>query len=318
MGEENKELKLVFVVGYYPPFSGGTGVIIKNLISGLPKGIVVGIATNDFKGLPDFEVDFDIPICKLFKLHKFLSHRGEKFIRKILFYNELIKLKRFVKKIDATYVIGVYPDYEFLSLANKCADSLKLNFVPYLHDTIAEGLSHTAYKNLAKKLQKNIFENKGKLLVMSDGMKELYEKKYGIKSTPIRHSYPEFHESSKFETHNIENKIFWGGEIYSINKNSFNRINNARLGCSLEMEIASRITESNLKILGISTEKLEINLYSRKAYINGLRKKGFLLLALDWPDESVVHQDELATIFPTKTVEYLAAGRPIIVHCPQN
>jgi hypothetical protein len=32
----------------------------------------------------------------------------------------------------------------------------------------------------------------------------------------------------------------------------------------------------------------------------------------------MVNPDELGTIFPTKTPEYLAAGRPILVHCPEN
>ena len=31
-----------------------------------------------------------------------------------------------------------------------------------------------------------------------------------------------------------------------------------------------------------------------------------------------MHKDELSTIFPTKTPEYLATGNLIIVHCPEN
>ena len=41
-------------------------------------------------------------------------------------------------------------------------------------------------------------------------------------------------------------------------------------------------------------------------------------MGLDWPHESVVHSDELSTIFPTKMIEYLAVGRPIVAHCPEN
>ena len=49
-----------------------------------------------------------------------------------------------------------------------------------------------------------------------------------------------------------------------------------------------------------------------------LLNQHILTVALNWPDESSLPEDELATAFPTKVIEYLAAGRPILVHCPEN
>jgi glycosyltransferase involved in cell wall biosynthesis len=51
---------------------------------------------------------------------------------------------------------------------------------------------------------------------------------------------------------------------------------------------------------------------------SALTSHGLLLLALSWPDESKIHEDELGTIFPTKTPEYLASGNLIVVHCPST
>ena len=56
----------------------------------------------------------------------------------------------------------------------------------------------------------------------------------------------------------------------------------------------------------------------RDDYINALTKKGVLTLAIDWPDESVVDEGELSTIFPTRIIEYLATGSPILAHCPKH
>jgi len=49
-----------------------------------------------------------------------------------------------------------------------------------------------------------------------------------------------------------------------------------------------------------------------------LLNQHILTVALNWPDESSLPEDELATAFPTKVIEYLAADRPILVHCPEN
>jgi glycosyltransferase involved in cell wall biosynthesis len=57
---------------------------------------------------------------------------------------------------------------------------------------------------------------------------------------------------------------------------------------------------------------------SRSEYINAVNFHGILVLALNWQDECKVHEAELSTIFPTKAVEYLASGGPILVHCPEH
>jgi hypothetical protein len=79
------------------------------------------------------------------------------------------------------------------------------------------------------------------------------------------------------------------------------------------------MTTQHLKRQGITGDHVCTGFYSNRAeYLNTLKQQDILILALDWPDESPKHRDELATIFPTKTPEYLASGRPILVHCPEN
>ena len=77
-----------------------------------------------------------------------------------------------------------------------------------MHDTIKEGLSHTFYKYEAINLQKNIFKRGAPILVMSNGMKDLYKNKYNIDSIPVLHSYPEISTNLPFESNLIQNNIF--------------------------------------------------------------------------------------------------------------
>jgi len=75
----------------------------------------------------------------------------------------------------------------------------------------------------------------------------------------------------------------------------------------------------NLLNMGFTNNNIKIlPSLNREDYLKEIKIQAALLLGIDWPDESPVHKDELATIFPTKTVDYLISGRPIIVHCPEN
>ena len=85
------------------------------------------------------------------------------------------------------------------------------------------------------------------------------------------------------------------------------------------MTLSAANTPEKLANLGFENKNIEILPFlSREDYITVIGNQRALLLSIDWPDESVVHKDELGTIFPTKTIEYLISGRPILVHCPEE
>ena len=105
-----------------------------------------------------------------------------------------------------------------------------------------------------------------------------------------------------------------GGEVYAINNNSFERVQIAL------KELNTLFTITSLSALKIkNTSNVRSTFYpSRSEYINAVNFHGILVLALNWQDECKVHEAELSTIFPTKAVEYLASGGPILVHCPEH
>ena len=143
-------------------------------------------------------------------------------------------------------------------------------------------------------------------------MTEYYESKYNLKVYTLEHSYPE--KINNTIKHNLNKEAFWGGEIYAINKQSFIRLASTLSTLNFRINISS--LSGNSEYIGVDTCK---RFYpERSSYISALRSYDFLMLALDWPDESKVSVAELSTIFPTKTIEYLASGTPIILHCPEE
>lgn len=304
---------VIIVTAYFPPLPGGTSVIIKNILKNLDRESYSIATINPYFSKPSKEPNIH------YLMNTFVwSSRLNRYWKDFFMQSAIKKLVKLCKAKKAKYIVGVYPDYHFIKIAYEAAQITGIPLVSYLHDTIAEGLSHSRLSAQALELQKNLFQKSSHIFVMSEGMKMLYKEKYGIEVDTLEHTYPEPAKEVPFNPDIRDGNIFWGGAIYSINQNSVRRVINACAGLEMNLEIASNIKKQVLEKKGFDTDHIKLSFYQRADYLNALKEQQILLLALDWPDESTMHRDELATIFPTKTIEYLHSGRPILVHCPDD
>lgn len=217
-----------------------------------------------------------------------------------------------VKKKKATALVGLYPTLASIEVSERVAYKAGIPFYPYLHDTIKEGLSNSPFAERAAMVQDRVFSIAKTIITMSEGMTELYRSNYGIESEPLEHSYPE--QVPKEPNFKRNEKGFWGGEVYAINNKCFERVQDAL------NELDTQFTVTSLSKLKIKkTPNVFQTFYpTRLEYIEAVSEHGILVLSVNWPDESDINKHELSTIFPTKTVEYLAMGGPILVHCPEH
>lgn len=308
---------IFYITTAYPPVPAGSSVINRNLLSHFDEDsfVLIKSKVNQTKKIEGAEPKHTYSV---FKPYYNLPRRLNNFLCDLQISFAIKKILRLAKKYQPKAIVAVYPDYYFLKIAREAAKVLDIPFIPYMHDTIAEALSSSRLANKAKELQDQVFEEADKVLVMSDGMKDLYQSKYKLPSTALRHSYlePIKEHPDKLPE---EKKAFWAGDVYNINKTSLNRVSQALAKNSYELILATYRSKEDLKQLGLEGDHLQTTFFAgRSKYLNALSQHRILLLALDWPDESDVHPDELATIFPTKTPEYLAAGNIILVHCPEN
>ncbi len=312
-------MKILFLTTWYFPNNTGAAVVMHNLVKNINRNYVHGVVTSANNFYDKFEIIDNINVYKIFNFQYLFIPRIRTYVNDIAFRFEAQKVKRIIKNNNITHVVGVYPDLKFLELANFVSKTDDVKFIPYLHDTVVEGLSHTRFKKISKTIQKDVFKESSKILVMSEGMKKLYSQKYGINTIPIVHSFSEEIEVKKINKDKINESLFWGGSIYSINKECLKRIEESCLNLNLQLTLSAACTKKKLNRMGFKMKNISILPFlSRKDYIKNIEVQKALVLAIDWPDESPVHEDELRTIFPTKTIEYLISGRPIIVHCPAN
>lgn len=308
--------KIFYVTAAFPPVPAGSSIINRNLLSKFdPDSFKVFTTKSDISAKVESFGKMDV--VNIFKSYYF-SSRLNHFISKYQLSSATKKLIKYAEKESPAAIVGVFPDYFFLKIARDASKELQIPLIAYLHDTIRESSEGSRLSKEAENLQEKIFNEASAILVMSEGMCELYKRKYGIESTSLEHTYLE-KIPDRVSQNKLNDEAFWGGDIYTINKNSVNRIIDALKINNFKLFIASGHKMSYFEGLGIDGESINVGFFSKRdEYLENLNRYGVLVLALDWPDESPIHKDELATIFPTKTPEYLASGAPIIVHCPED
>lgn len=299
---------------YYPPSVTGSSVLMYNLLSQFdPSSYTVATAGSPHTHSLEREIESD--------LHEvFTSVRWSWRVKKWMHVRQIplgaIRLAHLIQRKHAAVLIAVYPDYPMLAAAHGAAKKTGVPWAAYFHDTMAESQSNSPFEQRAADLQKKVFSDADKILVMSQGMADLYREKYGLNAQPVVHTYPEVIPET---THDPAPDAggFWSGTIYRINQHAFARVSGAFERAGESLFLATNRSTDELRRQGISGAHLRVGFFPERApYLAALRQQKILVQALDWPDESPVHRDELATIFPTKTPEYLASGCPMLVHCP--
>lgn len=241
--------------------------------------------------------------------------------KRLLVYGHLVsvlfarfKIAALIRKYRPAFIIAAYPQLTLFTAAVREANRYGIPYFAYLHDTVEEALSRGSLKKQATETQKLVFRTAAGIFVISNGMQDLYTRKYGLNTTVVRHIYPE----EPFHVPGMSNgKVFWSGAVYGINHRALARMTHACARKGLYATFTGNTSENDLRLFGFPTSYIHQHYYSRRSdYLSAVAQHSLLLLCLNWPDESTVHPDEMATIFPTKTPEYLASGVPIAVHCP--
>jgi len=305
----------LFLTIAYPPNPTASSLVHKNLLNQFDptsfivlKGLFLGarkISEPEFVTSKIVYISFEFISSKLHNLIAYF----QKFTIPIF-------LKYFNWKYKPSILVIAYPDLFWVDICSKFALKNNLPFVPYLHDTIIEGLYSSVQKKNARNIQDRIFNNAKSIAVMSEGMRDLYKSKYAIETISWEHIYeeaPDLYVSPKF------NRIHWSGDVYEINYKSVKRISEAIVSLNFIFTISNGKSRELLNELGLNAENFKKVFYpERKDYLKHLNDSKFVLLALNYPDECNVHEEELSTIFSTKTPEYLGSNAIIIYNGPSN
>lgn len=311
---------IYFITEAFPPVLSGSSIVNYNLLSYFThESYVVFMPKTKFKRKMTAKSEAKVKYIAFSfehissKLHRWLLPIQLNFSKYLIL---------FLSKFDNPQAIVVtYPSLFYLEIGIYVAQKLNLPLIPYLHDTIVEALAGSSLEKKSNEIQKKLWKSSSKIFVMSRGMKDLYKRKYNIECDTLIHSNVEYiMDKENLKTINtMTPKCFWAGDIYNINNRALVRIVKVLNEIGGRVEFTSPKTKVELINMGIELNLNSINFYeNRTEYLSALGQSDILILALNWQEESSIHHDELETIFPTKTPEYLASGKLIIVHAPES
>lgn len=229
------------------------------------------------------------------------------------------RIARIARRHAVAGLLAVYPDLYLTAATCKAHDATGIPMAVYLHDTILEAHMGKTTDRLARKTQNAVFQNSKILLTISGGLADFLLLHYAVRSTPIIHTYND--DVADTPRHSVSHppRVFYGGVVYGINDVSLARLIAALLDSGTCTRLNSPNSDWFTHQIAADRTRLSAGWYpSRAHYLSELRNHDILVAALNWPDECDVPADELSTIFPTKLPDYLAAGRPILIHCPEQ
>lgn len=309
-------LRRVLVVSWgMPPTPAGSAVIVGNLARVFTRETMVLAGERPEKRVPE-DWDADGPQLVTVESPWSRSGQGRHETRLLGVPWMTSRLTRLIRERGCTDVLAVYPDEAYLWAALNAGRRTGCRFYPYFHNTYLE--SRCGWRlRLARWLQPRVFQAARHVFVMSQGMVELYRNRYPdlANCSALVHSFaedvPPFADPLKLP----DRPFVLSGNINPSCSDAARRLAEAvdRVP-GVRLEFYTGQTQAELERLGVWSRGASCRRLGRKELLKALRQAELLLLPHAF--QTSISRFERETIFPTRTVEYLISGRPILAHTP--
>lgn len=231
----------------------------------------------------------------------------------------VLRLLRLVDRERIGHLVVVFPSGYYLFAAWIVKALRAVSLFPYLHNTFAE--NRKGWRLLfGNWLTNRLFKASNRVFVMSRGLAEFYEASYpGIGFSVLPHAFSgEFpHMDQSYESVGTV-RLGMHGSVNEGNADAVRRLLDAFAGNpEFEIIVYSPTSSDELERLGVSRPGItHLSPADRMDVLRGLSTCDVVFLphGLSGGFSAV----EYATIFPTRTIDLLRCGRPILAHCPES
>lgn len=316
--------KLLVMQWAVPPAINGSSIIIHNLAQYFSQDemIVVGAW---FAGSPKLEwKDYYPPIIHLSwqppQNGQYAERRWRWFQFPLVFVRALwIALTR---RCEAIMV--VFPDETYLLAGYLVSALTGKPLFSYFHNTFVELIKSDLdpNKRIPRFIQSLIFSRSRHVFTMSEGMQQYYQQAYPyLNSSPLLHTFNEQLDSVPSDTSLLQTPtrlIMFGSVNYS-NRQAARNIATAVSGMEeVHLTLYSPTDHEILSEAGFIQRNIKLpGAITRHELLVRLKDSDILLFPHGFSEDEI-GEVETQTIFPTRTIEYLLAGRPILAHVPAD
>jgi glycosyltransferase involved in cell wall biosynthesis len=320
------KIKLLFLAWTIPPSANAMAIITRNLLKWFNADEVIMMGQIPFKGRIDVK---DINHIHKIKIPNYfntsLIWRVQPILEPFFVLPYLIVksvLTHFQQRFTAIYV--AFPNATFLLAGFILSKILRIPLYPHFHNLYPETRKNILSRFIAEKFQHIIFAHSEMILCMSKGMKDYYRKKYRINNVvtllhPINYNKVSVPLSRKRKDSTY--KIGLAGNInYTVYNPLIKIIENIGDDSNFKIKLHTPTDIKSIKHGLIDSWANNIEVYDAKTQnilLSSLNACSVLILALD-NRIGEFDEEDFMTQFPTRTIEMLISGTPILLLCPKE
>lgn len=316
--------RLTVVTLSFPPQVSGSTILLTNLLRHYP-GEVHAVAGYDRDAGSDPAFTTPCPTSYLVFPRRFpiLWDRLRRRLPIVSYHYMQRNLQRQMRDLNTAVVFGAYPDGIHLVAAFLAAQQLQLPFYAYMHDLWLENTQRgTASGRLAALWEPRILRHATRVLCMTEAMQKHYEKQYGIQTILLPHCIADRDldyapTAIRPPQRKRPTVLFVGAVSDAMNLDALKVLAEASelLPQDYALLFCTSSSREDLVSLGIRSSRLQVQYVSRQEVQCLQGEVDVLVAPLSHKNGS---PDEVRTVFSTKLLEYLIAGRPIVVFAPPD
>ena len=305
--------KILFLCRSVPPAHSGSSIVISNLAKCFSADDIIIIGSKVY-GSQYKKNEKVLPFIKYGTIN--MNIRGVRWLNWLqlpfLFFKSFFTI--ISNKCDI--IVAVYPHHMYLLVGYLLSKVLKKPFYPYFHNLFSENYQNNIFVDW---LEDSSFKAANNIITISEGLTNYYRKKYpDLSFSTLTHSYSEKLPNINISTEKItEVDIGFCGTINHTCEDSLLRILEAVNNRSnTKISLYGSTPNSKLEKYDFNSRKFNYHILSRYNLSKELQNKDILVLPHMFIDSK--YNLERETIFPTKTIDYLLSGVPILAHVPKN
>jgi len=316
---EEQEGKLLIVSWVVHPWPSGSSVIVNNIASQFRQDELV-LFGEEYLNDTDLSWPSNYPKIHYTNPNINIRGRGQRYLRWVNIRKVINEIIEVVERENVNKILCIFPDEFYLFAAYTVSKRLNLPMFSWFHNTFADNLMGLR-KYFAMWMQPRVFRHCKVNFVMSEGMKLFYGKKYpktSFHTLPHGFELPQPKKALKNEEVRTQNKFVYTGNLNESCRDASIRLLKVILDDPNNVVDAyCSTTPEEFQGWGIDSKNFHVKGFVSLDELNEkLRTYDILLLPHGFDGGRT--QVEFDTIFPTRTIPLLTAGKPILAHSPKG
>jgi glycosyltransferase involved in cell wall biosynthesis len=318
----NEHGPLLICARSFPPRLGGSAILSRNLWGAWPANDLVvlseggaGLPIDPNTALPGVRVEYVTPW-----LESNPSLRA--FCEPLRMFAVRRALVRLAREIRPRALWVNWPSTGFLLGAWLAAREVGLPLYVHMHDTWEEsltGLPVTLNRLAPRVFERRVLKSAANVFAITEEAAAHFRAKHGCSTSVLKHCIPDadIEAAVRVGASEIENRIHFAGGIYPLmNQDAVVNLVKALDHCTSGITLDGYTFDvTGLAAAGIGGPRVSLRYAPKAEVMAAQRRSALLFLPLAFHS---TNPTEIQTVFPTKLLEYLVSGRPILVHAPPD